>query len=148
MKYVHEVKVSVFCKEWEDEKKILEKLFWFFPFEIKKQFKRTTAEGFFDKPIKIFEVEITKTMQINTFLHSLFSKFDADQKDLLRKQIESRLDEYMHFFIRFDKDKLVQENKLWITDEGNCFHIKMTIAAFPKKREVAKKIVEEIIDFS
>jgi len=141
MRYVHELNVNVFCKEWEDEKKILEKLFALFPFEIKKQFKHETALGFFDKPIRIFQVILIKNNEINLFLNDLFGKLSKEQKELLISQIESRLDNGLNFFIRFDKDKLLKEDILGITDEGNCYHLKMSIAAFPKKREVAKKII-------
>ncbi|MBS3158139.1 hypothetical protein J4206_02540, partial [Candidatus Woesearchaeota archaeon] len=141
MRYVHELKVNVFCKEQEDEKKILEKLFALFSFEIKKQFKRETALGFFDKPIRIFQVILIKNGEINIFLKDLLGKLGKEQKELLISQIESRLDNGLNFFIRFDKDRLLKENILRITDEGNCYHLKMSIAAFPKKREVAMLIL-------
>ncbi len=54
------------------------------------------------------------------------------------------MDEHHHFFIRFDKDKLIENNEFFITDKGNCYHIKMTIAAFPTTRENALKAIEKL----
>jgi len=67
-----------------------------------------------------------------------------EQRELILRQAETRLDREFNFFIRFDKEKLVNENKYWITDSGNCFHIKMNIACFPRKREQALKIIQNI----
>ncbi len=145
MRISHEIRLSVFCKEWENEKEILDKLYSFFPFEIKKQFKRETATGFFDKPIRIFQVTLTKNKEINLFIKDLLAKLNNEQKELLVEQIDSRIDIGLHFFIRFEKDKLLKENVLWITDDGNCFHLKMSIAAFPKKREVAKEVIMQML---
>jgi len=47
------------------------------------------------------------------------------------------------FFIRLDKAKLLEEDAFWITDCGNCFHIKITLASFPKTRDAALKVVQK-----
>jgi RNA binding exosome subunit len=41
------------------------------------------------------------------------------------------------------KQKLLN-NELWITDCGECFHIRISIAAFPKKKEVALEVIKKI----
>ena len=56
---------------------------------------------------------------------------------------EDRLDEECNFFIRLDKEKLMN-GECWITDSGDCYHIKISVAAFPKKKERAKQVVEQI----
>ena len=42
-------------------------------------------------------------------------------------------------------EELLKE-KYSITDSGDCFHIKMHIAAFPKNRESALKVIEKIFE--
>ena len=59
-------------------------------------------------------------------------------------QKESRLDDNLDFFLRFGKDEYIRNDKLMLTDSGNCFHIKISIDAFPKKREIALKIADKI----
>jgi RNA binding exosome subunit len=145
MKLLHHIKISVFAKEDEDEKVIQEKLLSLFPYKITKQLKKTTALGFFDKKITILEVLLERTKEINLFLEQFLSNLTNAQKQTLITQLDSRLDDFLHFFIRIDKDSLMKNNEFKITDSGNCFHIKMSVAAFPKKRSTAKKIVQKLI---
>ena len=67
-----------------------------------------------------------------------------EQKMILIEQLQSRLDNHLHFYIRLDKDRILC-NEYLLTDYGNCFHIKISIAAYPHKREIAEEIVKKII---
>ena len=60
------------------------------------------------------------------------------------KQIESRLDEELNFFLRLDKEKWVNEKEMKLTDSGKCFHIKISVAAFPKNMDIAIENFEKI----
>jgi len=149
MKYCHYVKLSVFAKisEGEDEKNIKGSIIELSGIDLEKEklkIGQQTASGFNEKKIRIFEIEVVKDRHINTFLEQLMKHLDKKQKELLLKQIESRLDVENNFFIRLDKDKLIDREYV-IVDHGDCFHIKMSIAAFPTNRENAKKVVKEII---
>ena len=81
---------------------------------------------------------------INQFLDFVLSNLDEVQKGTLIRQAESRLDDNLDFFIRFDKESWIKNNKLELTDTGKCFHLRMGIAAFPRKREVALKIISDL----
>jgi RNA binding exosome subunit len=63
----------------------------------------------------------------------------------LISQIESRLDEELFFFMRIDKDSWNIEKKTILTDSGNCYHIRITVAAFPKKRESAVALLNRFL---
>ena len=78
------------------------------------------------------------------FLNNLVENLDEEQRKLILSQLESRLDDNLDFFLRFDKEEYLKNNKLKLTDSGNCFHIEMSIAAFPKKREIGMEIVKKI----
>ena len=72
-----------------------------------------------------------------------------DQDDLLPQHnlahvTRSQLQKDLNFFVRFDKDQWVKNGKLELTDAGNCFHLKIGIAAFPKKREIALNAIREL----
>lgn len=147
MKYAHLVKLTVFSRENENAELILDSLQKFFPFSLensKVSIKKTTATGFNQREIKIFEVSLSKSSLINDFLENLVENLTEIQKGILLKQAESRLDNNLDFFIRFDKDSWMQEKKLLLTDSGDCFHMKISMAAFPKKREVALKIISDL----
>ena len=92
--------------------------------------------------IILYDLSLTKDSHTSEFLKNLKEKLAGEQKELILRQAESRLDEDLNFFLRFDKEKLINEDKLWITDSGNCFHIKISIAAFPKRRENGLEIVK------
>src|SRR3989344_2840824 len=72
-------------------------------------------------------------------------KITKEQKQQLLDQLESRLHDNLHFYLRLDKDAMVNLGQLWLTDSGNCFHIEIVVAAFPAKREAAKKILENLL---
>ena len=78
---------------------------------------------------------------MNKFLENLLNNLSKGQKEQILREDESRLDENLDFFIRLDKDSWINDKKLELTDSGKCFHLKISIAAFPKKREVALKVV-------
>jgi len=148
MKYAHLIKLNVFSKEGEDENRIKEKLLSFLTFkDLEKEkikLEQKTATGFGQKTIGILEITLTKEKHTNAFIENLKEKLNNEQKELILKQAESRLDENLDFFLRFDKEKLINEDKLWLTDSGNCFHIKISIAAFPRKRENGLEIINKL----
>ena len=147
MKYAHSIKLAVFSYENENIQNILDAFLKFFPFSLednKIELKKTAAKGTSESIITIFKVVLIKTNLINQFLDFILSNLDKKQKELILKQSESRLDESLDFFIRFDKEEWIDKNKLELTDSGKCFHLKINVAAFPRKREAGLKIVNEL----
>ncbi len=147
MKYAHNIEMRVFSKEGDDEERIIEKIKEVFSFDFKKEkikLNIRTAYGFEDKKIHILTVSIDKERHTGKVIKNIFSFLSSEQKELLLNQMESRLDDNLHFYIRLDKEKLMN-NEYWLTDSGNCFHFNIAIAAYPHKREIAKKIIEEMI---
>lgn len=146
MKLAHQIKLSVFIHEEEDREKIFQKLISLVPFNLKEEkikLNEDTAIGFNNKKIKTYEIVLEKDRHINGFLEKLKESLNQEQKELLLKQAESRLDDELHFFIRLDKEKLLND-EFWITDSGNCFHVRISIAAFPAKREKALEVLNEL----
>jgi RNA binding exosome subunit len=146
MKLAHNVKLSVFAYDTEDAARISAKLAALCPFGLKEEklnMKSTTALGFNERKIMIFEITLTKEKHISKFLNCLNEKFSDDQRSLLVNQSESRLDSDLNFFIRLDKPRWLDEDRLWITDSGDCFHMRIAVAAFPAKRESALKVIED-----
>ena len=149
MKIAHQIKIKVFSyeKNNEDEKLILDKFLQLFPFNLeyeKVNLKKTYVEGFHGTKITIFEVTLAKERHTNQFIENLTKNLDAEQKKLILPQIESRLDNNLDFFLRFDKKEYLENNKLILTDSGNCFHMKISIATFPKNRELGLNLVKYI----
>lgn len=147
MRLAHNIKITVFSKE-EDPGRIREALISLTGFELEKEklsIKQSTAMGFKEKKIRILEIVLKKEKHTNMFLSRLMAALKKEQKEMLLRQIESRLDSNLDFFVRLDKEKLLN-NELWITDSGNCYHIKISIAAYPSTREKAVEIVEKTLN--
>ena len=144
MKYVHNITFSVFVKPEDSLETIKEQLVNLIPLDIeeeKLQLIQSVAEGITNKII-ILEITLKKERHTNAFLDSFKEKLSSEQLEQLRTQ-ENRLDDQLYYFIRLDKEKLPE---LVLTDSGNCVHIKMSIAAFPKKKENALNIVKELFN--
>ncbi len=151
MKLAHNVKISVFIHEHEDPYLVEERFLSLVPFSLsdeKLQLKRSYALGFEDKRIMILELVLSRSSHVSKFIANLVHNLSSVQKALLLRQAGSRLDSDLNFFIRLDKDALLDDNKLQITDSGNCFHIRIAIAAFPAKRELGLKVVKRIFSDS
>jgi|SRR3989344_7751231 len=149
MKYFNKIIISVFVKldEAEDLELIKQKFINLFPFNLVEEkliIKEETTKGFNEKRIKILTVELLKESHTNKFFESLSSKITRDDKSAILRQKESRLDQELYFYLRFDKQKWTQKNELELTDSGDCFHIKLALASFPRKREVALELIEKI----
>jgi len=143
----HNICITVFCKPKDNTELIAKKLLLLVPFDNKKEkieLKKTNATGFNEKKITILEIYLEKESHTNLFLKNLAKNLADEQKLLIKRQAESRLDDELNFFLRLDKSKLTNEDKLWLTDKGDCYHIRIKIAAFPHKREVALKTIEKI----
>ncbi len=147
MKWVHKVTITVFDKPGEKKAETIEGLKALVPFnleEAKINVEDRHAEGFNQRKINILMITLTKDAHTNDFLQFLLDTLNEEQKGQLVSQAESRLDEELDYFIRIEKDKWVQERQIWLTDSGNCYHIKLSLAAFPKKRETALKLVKKM----
>ncbi|MBW2986317.1 hypothetical protein KY333_03015 [Candidatus Woesearchaeota archaeon] len=147
MKILNKAVVSVFVKEGEDDEKIKSTLLSLIPLDLEKEkidVQQKTIIGFEGKQIRTYKIELEKTRHTTAFINDFLTKLSKEQKQMLLEQVESRLDAHMHFFIRLDKDKLLN-GKYEITDSGHCFHIKLHIAAFPSKRPIALNAIEKLL---
>ncbi len=147
MKYAHSIKLTAFSYEHENSESVLEAFLRFFPFSLeenKVDLKKSIASGFNEKRIDILEATLTKNSLINQFLRGLLDNLDGSQKKQVLQQAESRLDKNLDFFLRLDKDSWLNEKKLVLTDSGKCFHLKISMAAFPKRREVALNLIKDL----
>jgi len=148
MKIAHLIRIKVFSYEHKDNGKlVLDKFLQLFPFNLKEEkieLKKIEAKGFAEKKIIIYEVVLTKEKHTNAFIENLVKNLDEEQRKLILSQAESRLDDKLNFFLRIDKDEYLDNNKLQLTDSGNCFHIEISVAAFPKNRENGLEIVRKV----
>jgi len=147
MRWIHRITITALGKPEEDMEAVKQGIIALVPFNIeeaKVQLQVQNAEGFEERTIRIFTIILTKEAHTNDFLQFLLDNLAEEQKNLLISQAESRLDTEFDFFIRIDKDEWIKERKIWLTDSGNCFHMKFSLAVFPKKREGALQLIEKL----
>jgi RNA binding exosome subunit len=145
VKLANNVNLRVFCKEDEDKKLIVSKLKALLPFDLEKEkitIDEKKADGFNDTAIWILSVTLAKERHVNAFLKLLSEKLGEEKKTLL-EQATTRLDDELNFFIRLDKTMLLKD-KFVLTDSGKCYHIKINIAAFPKKVEKGLIVLKDM----
>ncbi|MBW2965677.1 hypothetical protein KY342_01075 [Candidatus Woesearchaeota archaeon] len=147
MKIANSVKITVFIKEEEDFDKVKRALLQLFPFNIEEEkieLKESSATGFNEKKIRVIEVLLEKDRHIEAFLKNINDNLSEETREWLLNQLERRIDDDCNLFLRLSKEKWIEEKYLWVTDQGNCFHIKINVAAFPKKKENALEIIRNL----
>ena len=149
MGVAHSVTVRVFCGEEESESEVLNGLKSLMPFDLEKEriaINRQNALGFSDRKITIVEAVLTKKRHVKAFFDNLLEKISAPDKQMLLRQLDSRVDDDANFFVRLEKETLAKRNELLVTDGGNCYHVKIKIAAYPSSKENAIKLMKELIE--
>ena len=122
MKTAHNAEITVFANEGEDLEKIKRKIKNLAAIDLTKEkaiLEHTTATGALNNRIDILKIRLEKERQVNQFLQELMSKLTKEQKNMLLEQTESRVDEECNFFIRLDKEKLLDGDNVDVDDEGH-----------------------------
>lgn len=146
-KLVHSISFNVFEKQVDRLPEITEIFHRFLPIDFEKnhiQIIHQQLQGF-SEIIHSLTLQTTSKRHNLISLQTLFTNLTKDDKILLMKQKESRLNNEGVFYIRFDKLLLLQ-NIFQLTDGGDCFHIKIKIAAYPATRERYLQNLQKLID--
>ena len=84
---------------------------------------------------------VSKKRYTKTFFNKLLESVDLEK---LNNDLERKMDEKGNWFLRFDKSDALDE-KFTILDKGDAIHLKIKIAAFPAKKQIAVDKVREAI---
>ena len=146
MKRAHSVSITVFAKAFEQTDAIKQTLISLVPLDIEKEKILVKEEKLTDSEhntLIIISLTVTKQRHVDAVLEKLNSLLSKDQKTLLLNQYLTRTDENLIFYFRLDKDALINQ-KVELTDSGNCFHFKVHLACFPSKIAFAKPVLNQI----
>jgi len=144
----HSIVIEVFALPGEDVAQIESRLIELFPFDLEEEeipLHRKSAIGFNEQIIKTLRINLKKQRHIKAFLDHLLDQLSQETKDQILYQAEQRLDQDLYFYLRFDKRELLQHNQFLLINEGDCFYIKLKVAAFPKKKEKALAILNKLL---
>jgi RNA-binding protein len=111
--------------------------------EDSKLIEEIQAEGHHGNPITILSVQLKKKADCLGFAHFVRERFSEKDVERLREEMPERLDDDQVFYLRFDKQAAyLQQVKL--TDSSDTVIAKVKIETYPKNREKAGAIVEEL----
>ena len=137
---IHNIRYRVFIYDNEDRDDVLQALLNILP-EAEPEIEE--AEGLLGENMLILSGSISKKRHTKEFLNNLLS-IDRNQLKKLYNDLERKMDEKGNLFLRFSKEKALDEQ--WeILDGGDSIHLKVKIAAYPAKKEIAVDKVREAI---
>ncbi len=137
---IHNIRYRVFIYENEDRDEILEALLNILP---TAEPEVEEAEGLLEEKMLILTGTISKKRETKEFLNNLIDAIGKDQLIKLYDDLDRKMDEKGNLFLRLSKEKALDEE--WeILDGGDSIHLKIKIAAYPAKKEVAIKKISEI----
>ena len=136
----HNIKFRAFVYENESLDDITQAILNILP---EAEIEAEEAEGMLEDKIIILSGTVSKKRYTKTFFNTLIKWTDSDK---LNDDLERKIDEKGNWFLRFDKIDALDE--IWtILDNGDAIHIKVKIAAYPAKKEIAvAKVREAILD--
>ena len=134
---IHNIRYRVFIYDDEMKDDVLQALLNVLP---DAEPEAEEAEGLLGENMLILSGVVSKKRHTKEFLNSLLS-IDNDQLKKLYGDLERKMDEKGNLFLRFSKEKAL-DGEWEILDGGDSIHLKVKIAAYPAKKEVALKLLE------
>lgn len=138
---IHNLSYRAFVYGTESEDKVREAISTLLP---SAQAEKEITEGYYKNQVIILSGKITRKREIKSFLEKLQSLKPSNKKKI-SNQLENRMDERGNLFLRFDKQHAYLGD-LVLIEHGDAIHIKLKIAAYPAKKEVALKVAQEIFE--
>ena len=138
---IHNIRYRLFVYEDEDEEELLQGLKSILP---SAKPDRELAEGMLDNKIIILSGRIDKKKETNEFFENLLN-LDYEVLDKLESDLLKKTDKNGNLFLRFSKISACNE-KWEICDHGDSIHLKVKIAAFPAKKEIAIDLLSDAIN--
>ena len=135
---IHNIKFRAFVYENESVDEISQAILNLLP---EAEIEAEEAEGLMEDKIIILSGTVSKKRYTRTFFNKLLESVDLEK---LNNDLERKMDEKGNWFLRFDKSDALDE-KFTILDKGDAIHLKIKIAAFPAKKQIAVDKVREAI---
>ncbi|MEA3399492.1 MAG: RNA-binding domain-containing protein [Patescibacteria group bacterium] len=146
MKYIHHIYITAYVKENDSSDSLREIISIFLPENYEKEgIKFEKEEVTIDdiNKMTIIRVKISKDKHSKEFITILKEKIGEEQCSKIISE-ENRVDEEGALYIRLNKKELLENNKAILTDDGNCIHFKIMLAAYPKTKEKALLVVKQL----
>ena len=149
---IHHIILRVNAHSTEDKSRVRNALDFFLLNSVSKSIKNgntddiveiTNVDGYYNNPISTLSANITRKQDCLAFARFVRENMHPGDVELLRSEMPDRLDDDQLFHFRLDK-QAAYLNEVKLTSSSDAITVKIKIATFPKNREQAGKIVEEL----
>ena len=135
---IHNIKFRAFVYEDESAEEVSQAILNILP---EAEIEAEEAEGMLEDKIIILSGVVSKKRYTKTFFNTLLDSTDMDK---LNSDLERKMDEKGNWFLRFDKSDALDE-KWTILDSGDSVHMKIKVAAYPARKDIAVEKVRDAI---
>ncbi|WP_296893606.1 RNA-binding protein [uncultured Methanobrevibacter sp.] len=135
---IHNIKFRAFVYEDESVEEVSQAILNILP---EAEIEAEEAEGMLEDKIIILSGVVSKKRYTKTFFNTLLDSTDMDK---LNSDLERKMDEKGNWFLRFDKSDALDE-KWTILDSGDSVHMKIKVAAYPARKDIAVEKVRDAI---
>lgn len=135
---IHNISYRTFVYGTENEDKVKEAVKTLFP---NSSPQREETEGYYKNPVLILQDKILKKGEIHDFILTL--KESSSRTDKILNNLHRKMDDKGNLFLRFDKQKAYLD-ELEIVEHGDSIHVKIKIAAYPARKDVALKLARKL----
>ncbi len=104
------------------------------------EIKVSKTEGHHGNPITVIEGETNEARKVSAFFERLSNE---DLNDILRT-IDARTDEGCNLFLRIDKQEAL-DGIVRMTQSDDAVSVRIRVAAFPSRCEIAKDLVKTYV---
>lgn len=136
---IHNISYRIFVYGTEDKEKVIKSIKTLFPNSLPEC---ETTESYYKNPVLILHDKIDKKREIKDFIQILNQLESSDKRKIL-KELGKKMDEKGNLFLRFDKQKAYLD-ELKIVEHGDSIHVKIKMAAYPARKEIAMKLAREL----
>ena len=136
---IHNIRYRFFVYNNENEKDLMEGLKNILP---TAKAEREIAEGMNGDRIIILSGKINKKRDTKEFMSKLLEMDESKIANLIN-DFEKKIDDNANLFLRFSKKEACNDI-LKVCEDGDSIHLKVKIAAYPAKKRVAIKLLNEL----
>lgn len=144
---IHHIILRVIAHATEDVSRVREALDFFLSGagvrEGSELIEELQAEGHHGNPITILSVQLKRKADCLNFARFVRERLSEEDVAKLREEMPERLDENQVFHLRFDKQAAYLQ-QVRLTNSSDAITAKIKIETYPKSREKAGAIVEEL----
>lgn len=111
---------------------------------VEERLEPETEGGVFTEPLYVLKTVLSKQKEIEGFTRKMVDGLSEGDLAEVRDTLENRIDDDCDLYLRFDKKEFSAGR--FVLRARDPVHVKIKIAAFPKKKENAIKTARQMLE--